>query len=239
MLLRKLLPWYNPLQNLNDWARLAFGSAVVPPLLGGVLMWMLLPKETTLNTFLIWVLSESIGALALVPLGLLFKPHYLLRHRDPRLLLETLITLLVTLTFSWLSMMYIPWPFTCVIVLLMWSAVRLPRMEAFLIFLSTVMMVSLMLAADPSLLYTPKQNMMTDIPWLPFLMILLPANMMTMVMYAFRAERKNISESESRFRNAMEYSAIGMALVGTEGNGYRPIKPCASFWAIARRSYVR
>lgn len=64
-------------------------------------------------------------------------------------------------------------------------------------------------------------------------MILLPANMMTMVMYAFRAERKNISESESRFRNAMEYSAIGMALVGTEGNGYRPIKPCASFWAIA------
>jgi integral membrane sensor domain MASE1 len=23
MLLRKLLPWYNPLQNLNDWARLA------------------------------------------------------------------------------------------------------------------------------------------------------------------------------------------------------------------------
>lgn len=96
-------------------------------------MWLLLPEGTSLNTFLIWVLSESIGALALVPLGLLFKPHYLLRHRDPRLLLETLITLLVTLTFSWLSMMYVPWPFTCVIVLLMWSAVRLPRMEAFLI----------------------------------------------------------------------------------------------------------
>ena len=157
-----------PLQNLNDWARLAFGSAVVPPLLGGVLMWMLLPKETTLNTFLIWVLSESIGALALVPLGLLFKPHYLLRHRDPRLLLETLITLLVTLTFSWLSMMYIPWPFTCVIVLLMWSAVRLPRMEAFLIFLSTVMMVSLMLAADPSLLLHPETEHDDGHPRLPF-----------------------------------------------------------------------
>lgn len=229
MLLRKLLPWYNPLQNLNDWARLAFGSAVVPPLLGGILMWLLLPKDTSLNTFLIWVLSESIGALALVPLGLLFKPHYLLRHRDPRLLLETLITLLVTLTLSWLSMMYIPWPFTCVIVLLMWSAVRLPRMEAFLIFLSTVMMVSLMLAADPSLLYTPKPNMMTDIPWLPFLMILLPANMMTMVMYAFRAERKHISESESRFRNAMEYSAIGMALVGTEGQWLQANKALCQF----------
>ncbi len=229
MLLRKLLPWYNPLQNLNDWARLALGSAVIPPLLGGVLMWLLLPEGTSLNTFLIWVLSESIGALALVPLGLLFKPHYLLRHRDPRLLLETLITLLVTLTFSWLSMMYVPWPFTCVIVLLMWSAVRLPRMEAFLIFLSTVLMVSLMLAANPSLLYTPKANVMTSIPWLPFLMILLPANMMTMVMYAFRAERKHISESESRFRNAMEYSAIGMALVGTEGQWLQANKALCQF----------
>jgi integral membrane sensor domain MASE1 len=53
------------------------------------------------RTFLVWVLSEAIGALALVPLGLLFKPHYLLRHRDPRLLLETLTTLAVTLSLSW------------------------------------------------------------------------------------------------------------------------------------------
>ena len=35
VLLRKLLPWYNPLQNLADWLRLALGSAIVPPLLGG------------------------------------------------------------------------------------------------------------------------------------------------------------------------------------------------------------
>lgn len=229
ILLRKLLPWYNPLQNLNDWVRLAFGSAVVPPLLGGVLLWLLLPDGTSFNSFLIWVLSESIGAIALVPLGLLFKPHYLLRHRDPRLLFETLITLLVTLALSWLSMMFIPWPFTCVIVLLMWSAVRLPRMEAFLIFLSTVMMVSLMLAANPTLLSTPKTYLMTSVPWLPFLMILLPANMMTMVMYAFRAERKHISESETRFRNAMEYSAIGMALVGTEGQWLQANKALCQF----------
>lgn len=34
---------------------------------------------------------------------------------------------------------------------------------------------------------------MSHMPWLPFLLILLPANIMTMVMYAFRAERKHIS----------------------------------------------
>ncbi|CBG88952.1 PAS domain S-box protein [Citrobacter rodentium] len=229
LLLRKLLPKYNPLQNLNDWIRLAFGSAVIPPLLGGVLVWMLSPQETPLKAFLIWVLSESIGALALVPLGLLFKPHYLLRHRNPRLLLETLLTLTITLILSWLAMKFVPWPFTCVIVLLMWSAVRLPRMEAFLIFLVTVMMVSLMMAADPTLLATPKVHIMNHLPWLPFLMILLPANIMTMVMYAFRAERKHITESEERFRNAMEYSAIGMALVGTEGQWLQVNKALCQF----------
>lgn len=105
----------------------------------------------------------------------------------------------ITLTLSWLSMLYLPWPFTFIIVLLMWSAVRLPRMEAFLIFLTTVMMVSLMMAADPSLLATPRTYLMSHMPWLPFLLILLPANIMTMVMYAFRAERKHISGKRNPF----------------------------------------
>lgn len=98
------------------------------------------------------------------------------------------------------------------------------------------MMVSLMMAADPSLLATPRTYLMSHMPWLPFLLILLPANIMTMVMYAFRAERKHISESETHFRNAMEYSAIGMALVGTEDNGCKPTKRSASFSGTVRKS---
>ena len=229
LLLRKLLPWYNPLKNLSDWIRLAIGSAVVPPLLGGVLAWLLVPSAEPLRNFFVWVLSESIGALALVPLGLLFKPHYLLRHRNPKLLLETLLTMAVTLVLCWVSITFLPWPFTCVIVLLMWSAVRLPRMEAFLVFLVTVMMVSLMIATKPALLTPQSTDVMLNAPWLPFLMMLLPANVMTMVMYAFRAERKHITESEERFRNAMEYSAIGMALVGIEGQWLQANKALCQF----------
>lgn len=229
MLLRKLLPWYNPLQNLNDWVRLAIGSAVLPPLVGGVLVCLLPGHDLLLQTFLLWVVSEAIGALALVPIGLLFKPHYLLRHRNPQLLIETLLTLGVTLFLSWLALTWLPWPFTAVIVLLMWSAIRLPRMEAFLIFLVTVMMVSWLMAANPLAETQPKAGAMLNAPWLPFLMMLLPANIMTMVMYAFRAERKHISESEERFRNAMEYSAIGMALVGTEGQWLQVNKALCQF----------
>ncbi|KEP71826.1 hypothetical protein HR12_33015 [Microbacterium sp. SUBG005] len=56
----------------------------------------------------------------------------------------------------------------------MWSAVRLPRMEAFLIFLFTIMMVSLMMARNP-LSMTPSSMIVTfNAPWLPFLMMLLP-----------------------------------------------------------------
>lgn len=40
---------------------------------------------------------------------------------------------------------------------------------------------------------------MSHMPWLPFLLILLPANIMTMVMYAFRAERKHISKAKPAF----------------------------------------
>lgn len=201
----------------------------MPPLVGGVLVHFLVPSAEPLRNFLVWVLSEAIGALALVPLGLLFKPHYLLRHRNPKLLLETLVTLVVTLVLSWTAITWLPWPFTCIIVLLMWSAVRLPRMEAFLIFLFTIMMVSLMMARNP-LSMTPSTMIVTfNAPWLPFLMMLLPANIMTMVMYAFRAERKHITESEERFRNAMEYSAIGMALVGVEGQWLQANKALCNF----------
>jgi integral membrane sensor domain MASE1 len=39
-------PWYNPLQNLNDWIRLAIGSALMPPLVGGVLVSFLFPARS-------------------------------------------------------------------------------------------------------------------------------------------------------------------------------------------------
>ncbi len=65
-------------------------------------------------------------------------------------------------------------------------------------------------------------------------MILLPVNVMTMVMYAFRAERKHITESEERFRNAMEYATIGMALVGTDGQWLQANKALCQFLGYSR-----
>jgi diguanylate cyclase (GGDEF)-like protein/PAS domain S-box-containing protein len=230
-LMRRMLPQHNPLQNLSNWVKLVICSAIVPPIVGGVLaLWLAGPDSGNLaKTFFVWVLSETIGALALVPTALLFKPGYLLRHKNPNLLLETIFTLVVTLALSYLTLRYMPWPFTFIIVFLMWSAIRLPRLEAFIVFLGTLMVVSLMMATHNQVSMEPHTTVMNNAPWLPFLMILLPANVMTMVMYSFREERKHITESEARFRNAMEYSAIGMALVSTDGQWLQVNKSLSKF----------
>lgn len=232
LLLRRMLPQHSLLKNLNDWVRLILCSAVILPLFGGIITILVAPGEEPLKTFLVWTLSDSIGAIALMPLGMLFKTQYLTRYRSPRLLVEPLITLSATLALSGLAIVYVPWPFICISVLLMWSAVRLPREEAFLVFLITVMMVSLMITTHPPALASHYEDLMKPPSWLPFLMLLmllLPANIMTMVMHAFRTERKRIAESEERFRNAMEYSAIGMALVGPEGQWLQVNKALCRF----------
>lgn len=200
-----------------DWLRLVFGSVIVSFLLGGVLVVLLTFGDDFFRVFLIWVLLEFIGVLVLVSLGLLFKLYYLLRYRNLRLFFESLFTLVIILTLSWFSMLYLSWFFIFIIVLLMWSVVRLLRMEVFLIFFITVMMVSLMMVADFFLFVTSRTYLMSYMSWLSFLLILLFVNIMIMVMYVFRAERKYIFESEIYFRNAMEYFVIGMALVGIEG----------------------
>ncbi|MCT4716400.1 diguanylate cyclase [Enterobacteriaceae bacterium H18W14] len=231
LLLRRFLPAQNPLQNLNCWVRLAVCSAVIPPVIGGLLVIWLAGAEgdSAIKTFFVWSLSESIGALALLPTGLLIKPHYFLRHRDPKLLLETVMTFAITLALSYLVLRFMPWPFTFIIVFLMWSAIRLPRLEAFIIFLATLMVVSLMMATNSVSMAMPHLTVIDSTQWLPFLMILLPANVMTMVMHSFREERKHITESEARFRNAMEYSAIGMALVSIEGQWIQVNKSLSNF----------
>ena len=230
-LMRRMLPQHNHLKNLSNWVKLVLCSAVIPPVIGGILVTLLTGPDdgSFVKTFFVWMLSETIGALALVPIALLFKPDHLLRHKNPKLLLETIFTFVITLTLSYFTLRYMPWPFTFIIVFLMWSAIRLPRLEAFVIFLGTVMVVSLMMATHNQVVMEPHAAVINNAPWLPFLMILLPANVMTMVMYSFREERKHITESETRFRNAMEYSAIGMALVSTEGQWLQVNKSLSHF----------
>lgn len=218
-LLRRLLDPRAPLDSLFSWCKMMLTVGLFTPLIGGLLASWLLHAHgpTTMRFFATWTLSEVIGMLALGPVCLLWQPGCMRSHLRQKLLLETLVTLILTLILCWVALRYLPWPFTFIIVVLFYSAVRLPRFEAFAIYLATILMMSLMLALQLIPNDTNNAQLLISAPWLPFLMALIPSHMMTLVMHSFREKGKRIAESETRFRHAMEYSAIGMALVATSG----------------------
>ncbi len=219
LMLRALLDRRAPLNSLLDWVRFAICAGLLAPLIGGVVaLWMLhVGHRASLPFFSTWVISEVIGVLAFGPVLLLWPNKPLRQLITPGRQLETLLTLVGTLLASYLSLRFLPWPFTFIVVILFWCAVRLPKFEAFLLFFLNASFISVLLAFDWVNLAQNGLLLGQVSTWLPFLLVLLPSHVMSLIMDAFQREKHHISESETRFRNAMEYSAIGMALVAPNG----------------------
>ncbi|WP_312240089.1 diguanylate cyclase [Pantoea sp.] len=218
LLLRILLNRRAPLDSLRSWFRFVMAAGIVTPLFGALVALSLLniSGHASSHFFYTWVISEVMGMLALGPVLLLWPS--LSRPRPNPWLLESLATLVITLGASYLCLRFMPWPFTCVIVILFWCAVRLPKFEAFLLFFANATLISLLLALQLVSIVVNNSAFLAVSPWLPFLLVLIPSHMMALVMDAFRREKNHIIESETRFRHAMEYSAIGMALVAPQGD---------------------
>jgi len=216
LLLRVLLDPQAPLNTLSSWIKMVLAVGLFTPFVTAILAcaFLDLPQQSLAQLFSTWVASEMIGMLALGPVALLWQRGPQLQYR---VLLETLITQLVTLVLCWLVLRYLPWPFVFVIVILFYSAVRLPRLAAFIVYFATVSMIPLMLVLNLIPAAHASLSPLFSVPWLPLLLALVPSHLMTLVMHSFREERQHISESEARFRHAMEYSAIGMALISPEG----------------------
>jgi len=222
LLLRKLLPPKDPLSGLANWTKFLVVAVVFSPLLSATIMTLLINHIPTAQAlqqrFATWFMSEAVAILALTPLGLIYHRGYL--HQllsQPRRLLELIATLTLTIAAAYFALKWLPYPFAFITIPLLWAAIRLPRVEAFFIFLCITLMIAL-LQTTGVINIVPH---ITDIPpgllFIPVLLILLPANAMAMAMHALRVEKSYITQSENRFRNAMEYSAIGMALVSPQG----------------------
>jgi len=218
-LLRLLLKRQRPLNSLLDWLRFVLSVGIITPLLGGLLaLWAFhIHGDATLSFLYTWVISEVIGMLALGPVLLLMPWPLSTRALSPRRLTEFLFTLLLTFGAGWLALRFMPWPFTFIVVILFWCAVRLPKRDAFLLFLLNACFISLIMALGLVTIEARNASPGQIANWLPFLLVLIPSHVMALVMDAFQREKHHISESETRFRHAMEYSAIGMALVSPEG----------------------
>lgn len=215
LLLRRLLLADDPLNSLTSWLKFVVCAVIFTPLFSALLAawWAPAPGQAFRHPFSTWFISEAIGVLSLTPIGLVYRRRML----ETLNLFSLLLTLMVTLAFSYLALSHLPFPFTFVILPLLWAAIALPRLEAFIICFCTTLTITVMIAfglLHIHLTITP----LSDIEiYLPILLILIPAHSMAMVMHAFREEKQHIVESEARFRNALEYSAIGMALVSPQG----------------------
>lgn len=216
VLLRLLLNPQAPLDTLYDWCKLLLAAGIITPFLGGFFaLWLLKGNGAFFAT---WVIAEIIGMLALAPVCLLWQPRMLRQRISACQLSETLLCIVASLTACYVALRFLPWPFAFIIVILFTCAVRLPRFSAFVVFLVNALMISVLLGLRLVVLHIDTVWLSHTAIWLPFLLILLPSHMMSLIMHSFRAEKAHISESELRFRHAMEYSTIGMAMVSPEGH---------------------
>ncbi len=221
LLLRKLLPAQDPLSGLANWVKFLLVAVVFSPLLSSVIFTLFIvhshsPQELQ-QRFATWFISEAVAILSLTPLGLIYQRGYFQQLSHSRRLYEMLLTLTLTLVAGFLALKWLPYPFAFITIPLLWAAIRLPRIEAFFIFLCMTLMIALLQTLGIISVIPGAKSLPEGLLFTPLLLILLPANAMAMAMHALRVEKSYITQSENRFRNAMEYSAIGMALVSPQG----------------------
>jgi PAS domain S-box-containing protein len=215
LLLRRMLLPEDPLNSLASWLKFVVCAVIFTPLFSALLAawWVPAPGQSFWQPFNTWFISEAIGVLSLTPIGLVYRRR-MLEQLNP---FPLLLALIASLVFCYLALTYLPFPFTFVILPLLWAAIALPRLETFTICFCTTLMITVMISFGLLHFRAPTTPLGDIVIYLPVLLILIPAHSMAMVMHSFRVEKQHIVESETRFRNALEYSAIGMALVSPQG----------------------
>ncbi|WP_395755141.1 diguanylate cyclase domain-containing protein [Edwardsiella ictaluri] len=211
--LRRCLHGSSPLGNLVQWAYFILIAVLAIPLLCATLaagLATLLHRDAFPGSAGFAFMADALGMLALTPLGLLARPTGGLKRLSP---LKTILILLITLVSGYYALPLLPYPFTFILMPLLWAAVALPLWPAFLIFCCTALLLCAQMnshavaitSAPPLLLY------------IPILLVLLPAHAIAIQTHAYRRESQRLEENETRLRNVMEYSAIGTALIDLRG----------------------
>ncbi|AJR00320.1 hypothetical protein F652_2330 [Enterobacteriaceae bacterium bta3-1] len=162
-------------------------------------------------------MSESISVMALTPVGLLYYRGFLQKSLREQTMVESITIIAIALISCFYAMQYLPFPFTFAIIPMLWAAIRLPLLQAFSCFLCVIILLAIMMAYHVVDIRSAYPTVNEILVYTPLLLVLLPVNSVAVLMHAFRSERDHIEESETRFRNVIEFSAIGTALVGLDG----------------------
>lgn len=120
--------------NLVQWAYFILIAVLAIPLLCATTaagLATLLHRDAFPGSAGFAFMADALGMLALTPLGLLARPAGGLKRLSP---LKTILILLITLVSGYYALPLLPYPFTFILMPLLWAAVALPLWPAFLIF---------------------------------------------------------------------------------------------------------
>lgn len=220
LLLSKFLNHKSPIDGLHTWFRFVICSVIVSPLLSATLAAIVVSLHGLApfnQIFGVWFMSESISVMALTPVGLLYYRGFLQKSLREQTMVESITIIAIALISCFYAMQYLPFPFTFAIIPMLWAAIRLPLLQAFSCFLCVIILLAIMMAYHVVDIRSAYPTVNEILVYTPLLLVLLPVNSVAVLMHAFRSERDHIEESETRFRNVIEFSAIGTALVGLDG----------------------
>ncbi|BAN50766.1 PAS domain S-box protein [Metapseudomonas resinovorans] len=198
---------------------IVFG-ALLPPLAGAclgasILAWQGL--DSFERGWMYWVEGAMLGAVSVLPLAVWLRQHGWWELFGERRRRELLLYVGLVLLGTPISLLWLPFPFVYVSLPLMIAAVRLS-------FAGTALLVALaslsggLIIALGHLDSPPMDKGWRELlVYLPLLLSLLPALQLASAVEQLRKRRHELVASETRFRDAMDHSAIGMALVGLDG----------------------
>ncbi|MFZ6046262.1 PAS domain S-box protein [Pseudomonas sp. CR3202] len=202
---------------------ICFG-ALLPPLVGAslgasILAWQGL--DSFERGWLFWVEGAMLGAVSVLPLAVWLRQRSWWELFGERRRHELVLYGVMVLLGGPFALLLLPFPFVYLSLPLMIAAVRLN-------FASTALLVALASVSGGLIIALgllgsslPDQGWRDLLIYLPLLLALLPALLLASAVEQLRKRRRELTASETRFRDAMDHSAIGMALVGLDGRWQR------------------
>ncbi|UUY09909.1 response regulator [Pseudomonas sp. J452] len=191
------------------------------PVLAGASLGALLLGQGHMGSYrdlwLGWFASACTGAVAVLPLALIWRQRgsaALLAALDPLL---TPALLMLSMGVSILALLFLPFPFVYLSVPLIFTALYLNVINVALFNLCVALLVSALLSFGyflPPPFIAQWQNLLL---YLPILVVMLPALLLASSLQQARLRENDFRVSEQRFRGALAFAGTGVALANAQG----------------------
>jgi diguanylate cyclase (GGDEF)-like protein/PAS domain S-box-containing protein len=163
-----------------------------------------------------WFSTDLLAMMAILPLGLSATQIRFQKIMKVQRFIELIFIILVMMIVSYVSVRYIQIRFVVILMPLLYAAFRLTLFGTSIVFFFTsAMYIALLITGSNNNL-----NYMSEFISVNSLLLsitLIPALIIAILIEERDEKSAQLQENEWRFRSAIRYSAIGMALVSPEG----------------------